>query len=185
MSKLFNTSRGPVSFVMASGKVASVAPKKWLEIAAHEMASDSLVQLLRRGTLVVGEEAVEETPAPVAAPAPAPEPAPVVVAEPAPVEPAPVEPPKEEPVVEAKPVEVPKAEAPKEEPKYKGKGSYWKNKAAAEAAAAVVEAVQAPVEEAVAEAVAEVAAAVEAVASEVVAAENPETPAVQSDDKSA
>ena len=52
MPKFYNTSRGPVSFVTASGQVAAVGSKKWLELSEVESSSNSLIQLLQRGILV-------------------------------------------------------------------------------------------------------------------------------------
>lgn len=68
MPKFFNTSRGPVSFVTASGQVAAVGPKKWLELPSGEASSNSLIQLLQRGILVraIDESVVTPVPAPVA-----------------------------------------------------------------------------------------------------------------------
>jgi hypothetical protein len=68
MPKFFNTSRGPVSFITTSGKVASAAPKTWIQLDSREATSDSLLQLVRRGILVRAAE--EDTSNPPQAHAP-------------------------------------------------------------------------------------------------------------------
>lgn len=117
MPKFYNTSRGPVSFVTASGKVASVGPKKWLDVSEAETSSDSLVQLVQRGILVLGAS----EPA-LAAPIPA-APAPISVKPPPPPEKPKVEPVAEKPAIakpdkedSSKKVDPPKADTVKAEP---------------------------------------------------------------------
>lgn len=81
MALYFNTSNGPVSFVMRDGSSGMIAPKKWQEIAPSLETSASILKLVKQGVLVRREEAapVQNTSskpmvaAPVAAaPAPAP-----------------------------------------------------------------------------------------------------------------
>lgn len=141
MPKVYNTTRGPVSFVTASGQVASVAPKTWCDITDEEAGSPSLIQHMARGSIVLKEDEVPAPPAPVEPPvevvvapvveAPAPS-ALEVKEEPAAAAPeiakveetAKVEEPSK-PVEEA-PVEQPKAEAPKAEQKSGKGGAVWK-----------------------------------------------------------
>lgn len=52
MALYFNTSNGPVSFVMRDGSSGMIAPKKWQEIAPNLETSASILKLVKQGVLV-------------------------------------------------------------------------------------------------------------------------------------
>lgn len=75
MANYYNTTRGPISVSLSSGKEMSIPPKSWIEIDRADEGSASLVSMVSKGFLVrsaVADAPAAPAPAPVPAPAPAP-----------------------------------------------------------------------------------------------------------------